>query len=325
MQIVVDSLSRNGTTLLSAILNSNSDSFCYRGCFHEPIALSGYNLNWPDSLIIHNLIDKSTDIYQASQLLSVVGRIANKSDSELFKKLYFATRKNAYSFDLPYYISHSLERLKRNSQFQTLSFEEWEDLISNSFFNDNNENILSRIDNFLEEVRTRHGVSTACWRWNNAVCYFNQWTKRKNHYWLQITRNPVQAAISRKKIWGISTSRSLEWSIKYSEAFEDIRSSNYFKNIYFEELVDYKNNKILEELQTFLSLNTPIKRTNLTGQDGLPYRKETSELSNRKKGKKSGIVENQLVNKYLESPEYTQIWNMFKPKLESTKLYERYF
>ncbi len=324
MQIVVDSLSRNGTTILSAILNSNSDSFCYRGCFHEPLALSGYNLKWPDSLINLDLIDKSAEIYQDSKLMSLV-RITNKPDGELFKKLYFTKRKKTYYLDLSNYIFQSLQKLELNSQFQTLSFEEWKDLINIILLNDKNKNILSRIDKFLEEVRTRHGVSTACWRWNNAVCYFNQWTKRKNHYWLQITRNPVQAAISRKKIWGISTSRSLEWSIAYSRAFEDIRSSNYFKNIYFEELVDYKNNKILEELQTFLSLNTPIKRTNLTGQDGLPYRKETSELSNRKKGKESGIIENQLVNKYLESPEYTQIWNMFKPKLESTKLYERYF
>lgn len=324
MQIVVDSLSRNGTTILSAILNSNSDSFCYRGCFHEPLALSGYNLKWPDSLINLDLIDKSAEIYQDSKLMSLV-RITNKPDGELFKKLYFTKRKKTYYLDLSNYIFQSLQKLELNSQFQTLSFEEWKDLINIILLNDKNKNILSRIDKFLEEVRTRHGVSTACWRWNNAVCYFNQWTKRKNHYWLQITRNPVQAAISRKKIWGISTSRSLEWSIAYSKAFEDIRSSNYFKNIYFEELVDYKNNKILEELQTFLSLNTPIKRTNLTGQDGLPYRKETSELSNRKKGKESGIIENQLVNKYLESPEYTQIWNMFKPKLESTKLYERYF
>jgi len=324
LQIVVDSLSRNGTTILSAILNSNSDSFCYRGCFHEPLALSGYNLKWPDSLINLDLIDKSAEIYQDSKLMSLV-RITNKPDGELFKKLYFTKRKKTYYLDLSNYIFQSLQKLELNSQFQTLSFEEWKDLINIILLNDKNKNILSRIDKFLEEVRTRHGVSTACWRWNNAVCYFNQWTKRKNHYWLQITRNPVQAAISRKKIWGISTSRSLEWSIAYSKAFEDIRSSNYFKNIYFEELVDYKNNKILEELQTFLSLNTPIKRTNLTGQDGLPYRKETSELSNRKKGKESGIIENQLVNKYLESPEYTQIWNMFKPKLESTKLYERYF
>ncbi len=324
MQIVVDSLSRNGTTILSAILNSNSDSFCYRGCFHEPLALSGYNLKWPDSLINLDLIDKSAEVYQDSKLMSLV-RITNKPDGELFKKLYFTKRKKTYYLDLSNYIFQSLQKLELNSQFQTLSFEEWKDLINIILLNDKNKNILSRIDKFLEEVRTRHGVSTACWRWNNAVCYFNQWTKRKNHYWLQITRNPVQAAISRKKIWGISTSRSLEWSIAYSKAFEDIRSSNYFKNIYFEELVDYKNNKILEELQTFLSLNTPIKRTNLTGQDGLPYRKETSELSNRKKGKESGIIENQLVNKYLESPEYTQIWNMFKPKLESTKLYERYF
>lgn len=324
MQIVVDSLSRNGTTILSAILNSNSDSFCYRGCFHEPLALSGYNLKWPDSLINLDLIDKSAEVYQDSKLMSLV-RITNKPDGELFKKLYFTKRKKTYYLDLSNYIFQSLQKLELNSQFQTLSFVEWKDLINIILLNDKNKNILSRIDKFLEEVRTRHGVSTACWRWNNAVCYFNQWTKRKNHYWLQITRNPVQAAISRKKIWGISTSRSLEWSIAYSKAFEDIRSSNYFKNIYFEELVDYKNNKILEELQTFLSLNTPIKRTNLTGQDGLPYRKETSELSNRKKGKESGIIENQLVNKYLESPEYTQIWNMFKPKLESTKLYERYF
>lgn len=324
MQIVVDSLSRNGTTILSAILNSNSDSFCYRGCFHEPLALSGYNLNWPDSLINQDLIDKSAEVYQASQLMSFL-KITNKSDSELFKKMYFTKRKKTYSLDLSNYISQSLQKLELNSQFQSLSLEEWKDLINIILLNGKNKNILLRIDKFLEEVRTRHGVSTACWRWNNAVCYFHQWTKRKDHYWLQITRDPVQAAISRKKIWGISTSRSLQWSIAYSNAFENIKSSKYFKNIYFEELLDFSNNKILDELQLFLSLKTPIKRTNLIGQDGLTYRKETSELKNRKKGQKSSAVEPQLVNKYLDSPEYIDVWNKFKPKLESTELYKRYF
>ena len=325
MQVVVDSLSRNGTTVLSAILNSNADSFCYRGIFHEPLALSGYNTGWPDTLINLNLIDKSTNIYKAPHLISVINKITDNSDSKFFKKLYFAAIKKTKYIDLTYFISKSLETIKLESQFQTYSFEEWEELINATLLHSKNNDILSRIDNFLEEARSRHEVGTACWRWNNAVCYFHQWTKRKDHYWLQITRNPVQAAISRKKIWGVSTSRSLQWSIAYSNAFENIKSSKYFKNIYFEELLDFSNNKILEELQLFLSLKTPIERTNLIGQDGLTYRKETSELKNRKKGKKSGIVEHQQVNKYLESPEYTQIWNMFKPKLESTKLYERYF
>ena len=325
MQVVVDSLSRNGTTVLSAILNSNTDSFCYRGIFHEPLALSGHNIAWPDTLINHNLIDKSTNIYKAHQLMSVINKITANSNSEFFKKLYFAAIKKTKYIDLTYFISKSLETIKRESQFQTFSFEEWEELINTSLLHSKNNDILSRIDNFLEEARLRHEVGTACWRWNNGVCYFHQWTKRKDHYWLQITRDPVQAAISRKKIWGISTSRSLQWSITYSNAFEGIKSSKHFKNIYFEELLDFSNNKILEELQLFLSLKTPIERTNLIGQDGLTYRKETSELKNRKKGQKSSTVEPQLVNKYLDSPEYIHVWNKFKPKLESTELYERYF
>ena len=129
MQIVVDSLSRNGTTILSAILNSNSDSFCYRGCFHEPLALSGYNLKWPDSLINLDLIDKSAEVYQDSKLMSLV-RITNKPDGELFKKLYFTKRKKTYYLDLSNYIFQSLQKLELNSQFQTLSFEEWKDLIN---------------------------------------------------------------------------------------------------------------------------------------------------------------------------------------------------
>ena len=40
MHIVLDALSRSGTTLLSSILNSADQSVCYRGIFHEGLCNS---------------------------------------------------------------------------------------------------------------------------------------------------------------------------------------------------------------------------------------------------------------------------------------------
>jgi hypothetical protein len=161
--------------------------------------------------------------------------------------------------------------------------------------------------------------------WNNAVCYFYQWIKRPEHLWLQITRNPVQSAISRKKIWGTPVKLSIERSMRYAMAYENISENPSFLNIYFEDLIDPNNNEVLINIKSFLQLNGGISRDNLVGQDGKVYRKETSELNKRKMGVISGKIEPNLASKYQSDPEYKKIFNEYYRLVGESKLYSKYF
>ena len=50
MNVVVDSLSRSGTTLLTSILNTNEEITATRGIFNECLSLTGWDVDWPNGL-----------------------------------------------------------------------------------------------------------------------------------------------------------------------------------------------------------------------------------------------------------------------------------
>ena len=59
--VVIDGLARSGTTLLATIINSQKNSLCYRGIFHEFLAC---NIGtWKKDYILHSITSDGTAFY----------------------------------------------------------------------------------------------------------------------------------------------------------------------------------------------------------------------------------------------------------------------
>ncbi|MDC0191356.1 sulfotransferase [Rhodospirillales bacterium] len=301
MHIVLDSLSRNGTTLLAAILNSNPNAFCYRGFFHEPLGIPGLHDDWPNRMINSDFMSENTNP----------------------------------KIDIKRLLDVSFQIIVDNFQYQRFDKATWKTLLSWAATVSEGHEPQEFIDTLLDLIRRMHGADVACWRWNNAVFYFHQWVKRPNHKWLQIIRDPVKAAISREIIWGIKSDkwdfnnaqlqRSIGWSLRYAMAYEAIKDDPRFLNIYFEDLLAGREGYTLSKVRNFIGTSSNLFGSGLIGQDGKPYRKETSEVIDRKAGKLTPNIEPELSRKYEDDPRFERYQKAFSRHLRGHNLFSRYF
>ena len=315
MDIVLDGLSRSGTTLLSSIFNSSDNSVCYRGIFIEGLNISICK-SWSFSHACKPILDKEKKIFIVKKE-SDLRFLSSKYISSIFKK-DFPVIASASFFE------QALKNIKRENQTQFLTFEEWSNIINKrKDLITSEESFFNNVDQILVEVRKKSNAKYAFWRWNNCLFMYNKWVKRKSHLWMMITRDPIASAISRNKIWGIPFTDSLKMSISYAQKYEKIKDHPEFKNIYFEDLIN-KTKKCFNEISEFTGLQN-IKSENLKGQDGKPYRKETSDLGeDRKKGVRCDYIDPKTAFKTNNSQIYNQYYDYFL-KLKKYKLYERYF
>ena len=315
MHIVLDGLSRSGTTLLSSIFNSSNNSVCYRGIFNEGLNISICK-SWSFSHACKPILNKEKKIFIVKKE-SDLRFLSSKYLSSIFKKDFPVIASESF-------FEQALEIIRSENQTQFLTFKEWSNIINKrKSMITSEESFFNNIDQLLDEVRKKSNAKYAFWRWNNCLFMFNKWVKRKSHLWIMITRDPVASAISRNKIWGIPFKDSLKMSTSYALKFEKIKDNPKFKNIYFEDLIN-KTQKSFNEIRNFTGLQN-IKSENLKGQDGRPYRKETSDLGvDRKKGVRCDYIDPKTAFKTNNSEIYNQYYDYFST-LKQYKLYEKYF
>jgi len=149
-----------------------------------------------------------------------------------------------------------------------------------------------------------------------------------------IIRDPVKAAISRENIWGIKSDkwdfgnallqRSIVWSLRYATAYEAIKDDPRFLNIYFEDLLSGREGETLSKVRNFIGISSNLSESGLIGQDGKPYRKETSEVIDRKAGKLAPNIEPELTRKYEDDPRLERYQKAFSRHLRDHNLFSRY-
>lgn len=257
--LVIDGLARSGTTLLTSLLHSQPIANAYRGVFHEP--LSATLGKWKKDYARHILISPMST------------GISNDSRSRFEEGI-------KHVLDTRLLIGQTLESVHRLKQYDPINPEIWEGI------QDRNISEWSDLDLLYQDIATVSNSEVLGFRWNQGLCWVDNFLRNKNHFWISVVRHPVSRALSDK----VAFRESLYNGLKYAEAYGEILSSyqaRRHKVIFFEDLVQ---DPFETCLQIFDFLETPVSTVNLelVDQSGNPYRVESSDLGrgkNRKEGR----------------------------------------
>ena len=138
-----------------------------------------------------------------------------------------------------------------------------------------------------------------------------------------MVRDPISSAISRKMIWNIPPEQSFKMALSFSRNSDKIGEACNIKRIYFEDLVN-NTESTLDSIERFTG-SKDLKADGLIGQDGKPYRRETSDLGLlRKSGVEHSFIDPSVAFKTSGNDLYMQYKERFKD-LSKTSLYSRYF
>ena len=117
-------------------------------------------------------------------------------------------------------------------------------------------------------------------RWNQGLSWFPVWNRRESHKWIAVIRDPVARAISAKKSHGWTETESFLAAQSYAEKIDVLSVSRNFRLVYFEDLIADPVGQ-LGSVMEFLGLDPTDLTLDLVGQDGGPYRVESSDLVDR--------------------------------------------
>lgn len=311
MNVVIDSLSRSGTTVFSSILNSQKDIISFRGSFNECLSLVGWDIDWPKGLAKKNSFfeDKpkiwNNNIPVKSNLLP--NFIINYFLTKLRKKYIYIDKNKFFNLDSIY----------KHNQFQGKNEKDLLKIIS-KFKHEKSFNPNA----FYESLKTISKKKILCLRWNQSLSYYKLWIEREQNKWIFLMRDPVSSAISRKKIFNINLEESIEWYKNYSYLISKINNPEKFLIVKIEDL---NEKDVLKNIKEFLNLKKPIKTDELIGTDGQPFRRETSDLKNRLLGKVHDKFDLSVLNKYQETQIYQKTKNLFFKELKYDYLWKDYF
>ena len=238
MNVVVDSLSRSGTTLMTSILNTNEEITATRGMFNECSALIGWGIDWPRGLAKNSKFFENKINYNKTFKLKLI----NKLPRVVKNKILLNLRKKELFFDKDRFFFNSLSNYYKHHD------------------NANNEIILELIeeqkklnhfdpDKFYSEIKKKKKTKILCFRWNQSLSYYNIW-KSRGHKWIFVKRDPVASAISRERIFKIDLEESLIWYKNYSNLISDIIDDPNFLIIKIENL---NNVSELKKIEKFLN------------------------------------------------------------------------
>lgn len=306
--VVIDSLARSGTTLLSSIMHSQIDISAYRGVFHEPLACN-YG-QWACGLVCQPIFPIET------------------AHSICKQNSFVEACKSWFSFEE--HLKISWEDMKKNSQ-RTLNNRNqlcdknrkaWEDVFKT------HPRTLGELDSKYQELAGRLNSQILCFRWNQGSSYYLKWLRNPNHYWVTICRRPESRACSAKKSHNWSWENSLKCSKWFAQNTRMAIAHEKVHLLYYEDLVlDPK--AVLKKLFNFLDYKTDhIEIENLIHQDGTQYKSETvdnmKDGKSHKDGKVTKGIYSHVVDRYkTEMPEH--IKTEFVRELSNEDIYKRYF
>ena len=299
MFLVVDSLSRSGTTLLISALGNEKKIIGVRGGFHEQLHGHSIFQNWPDRQIYSQFI-KNLKVVPSKTILQ-------KLKYEFFKNDTLCIEADAL-------LSFGLERFLKRNQFFKLKQQD----LSNLILKFKGEiNSVADLDMFYENILSISGCDMLAQRWNNAIAYAPAWVARDNHYWLNIIRNPMHSAISRKKAFNTNYFKSLNYEVSYAIKRRKLKQNIKFLQIYYEDLV-LAPELCLKKISEWVGLDIKIGLSNLKGTDGKALRSETSNiLAKRKEGVKMDFLSTDPLVEYNSSMVLQRLTKQFKKKVIS--------
>lgn len=284
--IIIDSVARSGTTLLSALLRSQNGIISFCPGFNELLSCEKIG-EWPHDICRQDFI----------------------KDCELnFNKFQDTSFAQILDF----------------AQYYGLNESQWRSII---FESSSPSEIRKNLEHTFPEAQG------FCYRWNQALCYFNEWINNgPNYLWLTIIRNPLDRAYSSLEKHGWSLEDSLHNTISFATKLQSVVDNKQFYLLYYEDLVQSPNQEMKNILDFINVENKDINLRNIKGSNGKDFIPQSSEMSGRLKksdgyiqGKKFDGIYNKQVDRYKKYPDSDIAYNQFKSALVGFQQYERYF
>ncbi|MDA8554981.1 sulfotransferase domain-containing protein [Luminiphilus sp.] len=297
---VIDGLSRSGTTLLASMIHSQQQAAVLRGAFHELLAFD--NRGWA--------------VRHAKMPIFTLGNVAF-SDDRFFDRIssdVLGLRKLSVRrlFEL------TTKRLDAREQYGEISRSDFFKLIE-----DRQIGSFAALDLLYDDLASKLNVQVLGLRWNQALSWFPVWQRRESHKWIAVIRDPVARAISARKSHGWDEGESLLAAQCYAEKLGILSTDKNLKLVFFEELIRDPAGQ-LQEIMGFLGFVPDYLTLDLVGQDGAPYRVESSDLidegHSHLSGKKFEGFSGDSLNKYRGSSLYRKY-----SYLSRYPVYTRYF
>jgi len=301
--VVLDSIARSGTTLLSALLRSQKGIISFCPGFNEPLSCVGAGPQDP------------REPARGTKLGGWPHGIC-RQDFVKDPNLDFRKFKN-----------ESLASIVDFAQYYGLNEDEWRSII---FESNSPADVRKNLEDAFPEVQV------FCYRWNQTLCYFNEWVSNGSDYlWLSMIRHPLDRACSslQKHSWPLED--SLENTIPFATKLQDISDSKQFHLLYYEDLVQATEHEMRGILDFIGVDNESINLENIKGSNGGDFIPQSSEMDLSDKvmsdgyinGKKFNGVHDNQIGRYKRHPSFHngRQYERFKNRLEGFPQYKRYF
>lgn len=302
--VVIDGLARSGTTLLSTMINSQKNSLCYRGIFHEFLAC---NIGtWKKDYALHKLIN-------------IDDVISFKRNTNLLHKIIHRIYKNKFFMSYEDFVKASLQTMKKRKHTSNLI--EWKNLLMNEEINS-----FSAIDDLYQTIALNENVDVLGFRWNQGLPYIHKFLRNENHFWISLLRNPMDRAISDKKTFMESYEDAMKYTDNYGKLLKQTQNIKNHIIIYYEDLLA---DPCSEMRKIYASMGVTLNEINLDlyHPSGEKYRVETSELKDKGMdhtiGEKFNGFDLTKINKYKDSLNTFYI-KKFKNLIKNNSLFLRY-
>lgn len=279
--VVIDGLARSGTTLLASIINSQENSVCYRGAFHEFLACDIGR--WKRDYALHSLLGHNDKVYF---------RYKKNFLHKIFSLLY--KRKKFLSYDK--LIANTLNRIKKRDQTSLITIDEWISLLLDkkikSFF---------ELDQLYQTIAIKSNVNLLAFRWNQGLAYINKFLRQKNYYWISIIRNPMDRAVSDKKTFKENYEIALKYTNNYGKLLNQVRYLENHIIVFYEDLLNDPN-YCIKKIYNRMNIKLGKINFDLYQSSGKKYKIETSDLIDHGQNHTEGVefkgFDLSKVNKY---------------------------
>lgn len=252
--VVVDGMSRSGTTLLSSILHSQDRMACYRGIFPEMLAM--HLGHWPNGTLTAETVPATAAIEVKDA--SVPDQSYQFARQSLV--LYWQTLK-----------ATTLRTIEENNQTDGLSLKQWHELLADA------PKSIKELDALYQKVASKRDVELLALRWNQGIATLPFWKSRPRHKWVCCIRNPMDRACSAEKIW----QKGHEKSIGAFEVFAgriEAMWSQIDSIVFYEDLVTRPQEVVGQLLSDLGHPRSFVEVVDLRHQDGGQYRNEKADL-----------------------------------------------
>ena len=256
--LIIDSLARSGTTLLSSIIRTQGGCVSFDGLVLESLAYASEGWEWPLGF--------------AMQPLMSLDESPRLSPSEWRERLRVRVRE-------------TFPRLSMG-----LSITEWDSLL-------NEIDSFENLEIFYDKLAKKFDASLIAFRWNQHLFYANKWlSKSVDHYWITAIRDPRDRAVSNCRTHGWDIGKNIQATDSYFQKYYSVFDHPRFITVYYEDIVNNTRDTVSDLFCSIDFDISNLNLDSLVGSDNTPYKNQGWRVKTTFKSHASGEQYNGMYN-----------------------------